>query len=97
VKSTDDIERILHEHKSELTSRFHVSKIGIFGSYVRNEPNEQSDLDVIVEFSEPIGLFEFIDLEDYIGKLVGIKIDLVSRKGLRPHIGKKILDEVVYI
>ncbi|OHD63821.1 MAG: nucleotidyltransferase [Spirochaetes bacterium RBG_13_51_14] len=97
MKTIDEIERTLREHKIELASKFHVSKIGIFGSYVRHEPKEQSDLDLLVEFSQPIGLFEFMDLEGYIEDLVGIKIDLVSAKGLKPYIGKNILNEVIYI
>lgn len=56
-----------------------------------------SDLDVHVEFTEPVGFFEFIDLEEYIEGLVGIKIDLVSVKGLKPYIGNQILNEVIYV
>jgi len=97
MKKRDEIEKTLREHKAELASRFHVSKIGIFGSYVRNEPRKTSDLDLIVEFSEPIGMFEFMDLEGYIEDLVGMKIDLVSAKGLKPYIGKNILSEVIYL
>ena len=97
MNSKTEIERILSEHKHELKQKFHVKEIGIFGSYVRDENNEKSDLDVLVEFTEPVGLFEFLDLEDYLKKLVGVKIDLVSKNGLKPGIGKNILKEVIYI
>ncbi|HNW30820.1 MAG TPA: nucleotidyltransferase family protein [Spirochaetota bacterium] len=97
MKTRDEIEKTLREHKEELSSRFHVGKIGIFGSYVRQESTERSDLDVLVEFTKPVGFFEFMDLEEYIEGLVGIKIDLVSVKGLKPYIGKQILNEVIYV
>jgi hypothetical protein len=50
-----------------------------------------------VAFSEPVGLFEFMDLEEYLQTLFGVKVDLVSRKALKPHIGERILKEVIYI
>jgi uncharacterized protein len=97
MKTIAEIEKTLRDHKDFLSSRYHVNTIGIFGSYVRHEPTELSDLDVLVEFSQPVGLFEFMDLEEYLEQLTGIKVDLVSRKGLKPFIGKQILNEVMYI
>ena len=97
MKTIDDIKIILREHKDELASRYRVREIGVFGSFVRNEHNETSDLDVLVEFSEPVSLFEFMDLEDYLENLIEVKIDLVSKKGLKPYIGRNILNEVIYI
>ena len=58
---------------------------------------EKSDVDVLVEFEEPVGLFEFMDLEAYLTGLLGVKVDLVSKKALKPHIGKHILEEVISI
>jgi predicted nucleotidyltransferase len=69
----------------------------VFGSYVRGEADKNSDIDVLVEFSEPIGLFKFIDLEDYLSKLLGAKVDLVTKKALKPRIGSHILEEAVYV
>ncbi len=97
MKTREEIEKTLRDHKDEMSSRFHVAKIGIFGSYVRREPTERSDLDVLVEFTKPVGFFEFMDLEEYIEGLVGVKIDLVSVKGLKPYIGNHILNEVMYV
>ena len=56
-----------------------------------------SDVDILVDFEEPPSLFEFMDLEEYLSKLLGLKIDLVSKGALKPRIGKRILEEVVYI
>ena len=84
-------------HKGELRERFKVKEIGVFGSYVRGMQRSGSDVDVLVEFEEPVGLFDFMDLEDYLSGLLGVKVDLVSRKALKPHIGEHILGEVVYV
>ena len=52
---------------------------------------------MLVEFEEPIGLFEFMDLEMYLSRLLGVKVDLVSKKALKPHIGQHILKEVIAV
>jgi predicted nucleotidyltransferase len=54
-------------------------------------------VDVLVEFEEPIGLFEFMELEEYLSDLLGVKVDLVSKKALKPHIGERILQEVIMV
>jgi len=98
MKPIEEIKGILTEHKEELRERFRVREIGVFGSYVRGEQRKRgSDIDILVEFEEPIGLFEFMDLEEYLSNLLGRKVDLVSRKALKPRIGEYILKEVVYV
>jgi predicted nucleotidyltransferase len=97
MQDVEDIKRILLQHKTELKKRFRVKTIGVFGSYVRGEQKRQSDVDVLVEFEEPVGLFEFMDLEMYLTDLLGVKVDLVSKKALKPHIGERILKEVAMI
>jgi hypothetical protein len=94
-----DVDRIkgrLARHKRELRQKFKVKNIGVFGSFVRGGQRKTSDVDVLVEFMEPVGLFEFLTLEDYLSELLGVKVDLVSKKALKPHIGKHVLKEVVY-
>ncbi len=93
----DEIKEILTKHKSELRERFRVKEIGIFGSYVRGEQRKKSDADILVEFEEPIGLFKFLELEEYLEGLLNVKVDLVSKKALKPRIGQYILKEVVFI
>lgn len=97
MKRLTDIKKIIRQHKRELGERFKVREIGIFGSYVRGEERKKSDIDILIEFKEPVGLFEFMDLEEYLERLFETKIDLVSKKALKPRIGKYILDEVEYI
>lgn len=97
MKDIEGIKRTLLQHKAELRKRFKVRTIGVFGSYVRGKEKRGSDVDVLVEFEEPIGLFEFMDLEEYLSQLLGVKVDLVSKKALKPHIGERILEEVIYV
>ncbi len=87
--------RILRKHLPELRERYSVKSLGVFGSYVRGEQKKRSDLDVLVEFEHAPSLFKYIDLEDYLSDLVGIKVDLVMKKTLKPVIGQRILAEVV--
>ena len=91
------IKEIIKQDKKQLEVNYKVKKIGIFGSYIRGKSSSKSDLDILVEFTEPIGLFKFMDLEDHLQKKLQVKIDLVSKKALRPYIGKYILKKVKYI
>ena len=91
------LKRILTRHKMELKQKYHVKEIGIFGSYVRGNQKRKSDVDILVEFEEVPGLFKFIELEDYLTEILGIKTDLVMKDALKPYIGKHILDEVIYL
>jgi len=97
MNKLNQIKEIIKEHKKELEEKFKVKEIGIFGSYVKRGERKRSDVDILVEFKEPIGLFEFMELEEYLAKLLDLKVDLVSKKALKPIIGQYILKEVVYI
>jgi hypothetical protein len=96
-KSLDEIKEITEEHREELKKQYGIKEIGIFGSFVRGEAKEDSDVDILVEFEKPIGFFKFLELEEYLSNLIGRKVDLVSKKALKPHIGKYILEEVVKV
>jgi predicted nucleotidyltransferase len=89
---------ILKKHEKDLKKRYGISKIGVFGSYIRNEARKDSDLDILVEFKHDtdIGLLKFVEIENYLSDLLGVKVDLVEKSGLKPRIGKHILKEVVY-
>jgi predicted nucleotidyltransferase len=97
MRSLEEIKNILAEHREELRQKFKVKEIGIFGSFVRGEQRKRSDIDLLVEFEKPPSLFEFMDLEDYLSKLLGLKVDLVTNDALKPRIGEQILREVVYL
>jgi predicted nucleotidyltransferase len=97
MKNVDEIKKILKAHKTIIRKRYNVKEIGVFGSFVRGERTKDSDVDILVEFSKPIGFFAFMNLEEYLEDLLNIKVDLVSKKALKPHIGKRILEEVITV
>ena len=94
--SNSEIESKLQSLKPELANRFHVSSIGYFGSYSNGQQTEQSDLDLLVEFSQPIG-WEFFTLERYLEQMLGLRVDLVTRNALKDYIKESILKQVKYI
>ncbi len=93
----EEFVRVLREHLPELQKRYGVSALGIFGSYVHGKQKRKSDLDILVEFERAPTFFQFIELEDRISELLGVKIDLVMKSALKPLIGERILAEVVII
>jgi hypothetical protein len=97
VKKIEEIKTILENHKQDISGKYKVAEIGIFGSYVKGEQKDTSDVDVLVEFKESIGLLKFIEMENYLTDLLGVKVDLVMKSSLKPRIGKRILEEVVYL
>lgn len=97
VNNFAEISCTLHSHLEDLRKDFSVSQIGIFGSFVREEQQRGSDIDVLVDFARPVGFVTFIKLENRLEEILGRKVDLVTRKALKPHIGRRILDEVRYV
>ena len=95
MKTLDEIKEILAQHREELRVKYKVKDIGIFGSYVKGLQKKGSDLDILVEFDEGISLLKFINLENYLSEILGIKIDLVMKDSLKPRIGHRILNEVI--
>ena len=90
------IMQILSQLKPELKQKYFVNSIGLFGSVVRDDFNEKSDIDIIVDFSKPIGI-EFIDLADYIESKLRKRVDLVSRNGVKPKYFHQIESEIIYV
>ena len=97
MKSTEEIKRILHQVKPIIRKKYYVSDLGIFGSYVRGEQNEDSDVDVLIDYLEAPSLLQLVDLEFYLSELLGVKVDVVTTKGLKPRYKERILAEVVYV
>jgi hypothetical protein len=90
------IDKKITELKQELQLKFFVSKIGYFGSYANNTQREDSDLDVLVEFSKPVG-WEFFDLKDFLEKELHVKVDLITPNALKSQLKDKILSQVHYV
>jgi uncharacterized protein len=97
MKQLTEIKSIIQSHKVEFAEKYGVSEIGIFGSVVRGEAREGSDLDVLVCFDRPISLFGIMDLEFQLEELVENRVDIVMKRSLKPRIGKHILREVVML
>ena len=87
----------LQAHKKELNQKYGVRQLGVFGSCVKNEQHETSDVDLLVEFDKGIDLFTFVNLKNYLSDLLNANVDLVMKKALKPKIGQRILQEVVEI
>ena len=88
---------LLRQQLPLLSERYRVESLGVFGSYVRHEQRPDSDLDVLVTFRETPGLLKFIELENYLSDVLGVKIDLVMKDALKPHIGRQILNEAIAV
>jgi len=93
--TVEEITGTLRAHLTQLSERYGVHALGLFGSYLREEQGRSSDLDVLVEFDRTPTLLEFVDLQQYLSDLLGVKVDLVMKRALKPAIGRRILAEVV--
>ena len=91
-----EIKSRLAEHKQRLCEKYPIKSLAIFGSYSRSEQTDSSDLDLMVEFKERIGI-RFIDLANELEEIIGEKVDLVSRNGIKEKYFKTIEDELIYV
>lgn len=87
----------LEENKKTLHDRYKVRQIGIFGSYARGDTHRGSDVDVLVEFYEPVSLLSLVSLENYISDILGMKADVVPKEDLRVELKDRILREAVMV
>ena len=98
LRTLDELTPILRQHMPELVDRYKVRSLSVFGSYARREPREGSDLDLLVELDDPyMSLLKFVKLENYLSDLLGVKVDLVEKDGLKPAISRRIFEEVMPI
>lgn len=89
-----ELREILQQQLPLLKERYGVASLGLFGSYVRREASPESDLDVLVRFRRTPGLIRFIELENYLSDLLGVRVDLVMAEALKPGISGRVLAEV---
>jgi uncharacterized protein len=95
--SRQDILVSLKNLKREVAKEYSVKKIGLFGSVARDEQTLRSDIDLLVEFSKPVGFVNFMRLENFLSERLGEKVDLVTPDSLKPVIRQDILSEVIYV
>ncbi|NWG19872.1 MAG: nucleotidyltransferase family protein [Chloroflexi bacterium] len=85
----------LRERRADLVKRYHIHELGVFGSYVRNEQRPDSDIDLLVSFTQTPSLLTLVQLEDELSELLGVRVDLAVKSALRPRIAEHVLHEVV--
>jgi predicted nucleotidyltransferase len=96
MRTLEEIKEIIKQHEKELEEKFKVKEIALFGSYVRGDQDEKSDLDVLVKFREPVG-FLFIHLADFLEELLGIEVDLVTKDAIKPNRWRYIKEDLIYV
>ncbi len=84
----------LHQHRAEL-EQMGVQSLALFGSVVRGEAGPDSDIDILIAFSRPVGLFHFINTKEFLESILGRGVDLVTRDALKPQLRERILEEAV--
>ena len=96
METLASVKNALSTHKEKLFVDYPLKSLAIFGSYSREEQDPLSDLDILVEFSDKIGI-RFIDLADDLEKIVGLKVDLVSKRGVKPKYLASITPDLIYV
>jgi uncharacterized protein len=96
MKTRKEILSLLTKHRRELETRFKVSRVGLFGSYARDEQHADSDVDILVDVDPSIGL-EFVTLADRIETVLGLPVEVVSRRAIKPKYMEVIEKELIYV
>jgi hypothetical protein len=92
-----DVLRILHEKRGKLSEKYGVKSLALFGSVARDEACPDSDVDLLVEFDRPVGLFAFIGLQQFLETLLGCKVDLGTLRSLKPRLKESVIQEAIYV
>lgn len=93
----DEVLKVLSEHRDELHRQFGAKSLALFGSVARDEATETSDVDLLVEFDRPTGLFGLIQLQQRLETMLGCKVDVGTAAGLRPRIRERVLREALRV
>jgi len=92
----ENITNLLKANKLDLLARYHLTSIGIFGSFTREDFKDDSDIDILIDYEQPLGI-EFIDLAEELEKILNLKVDLVSKNGVKPKYFEEIQKDLVYV
>lgn len=95
MKGLEEQKEVIRQHRQELEDRFKVKSIAIFGSYARGDANESSDIDIVVEFTEPVGIL-FIHLADFLEDILGVRVDMITSDAIKPNRRKYVMENLVY-
>ena len=96
MKTLNTIKQKIKDNKNELLKKYPIKNIALFGSYAKNQQNSASDIDIIVEFKDHIGI-QFIDLADELEQLLSMKVDLVSKNGIENKYFEAIKKDLIYV
>jgi hypothetical protein len=97
MKTLAEIKQRLFSLKKEIYERYGVTQIGVFGSYVRGEQKQESDIDVLVDYNELPSLLKIVNLENYLSDALHEKVDIVPRECIRAELREVILSEAVML
>jgi hypothetical protein len=97
MKDLKEIKEIIKQHRNILAEKYGVAVVGIFGSYVRGEQEQRSDIDLLADILRPISLLEMVGAELYLSEVLEIKVDLVPKRSVREELRDNILEEAVSI
>ncbi len=93
----DIVLQTLKQKNAELTNKFGVKSLLLFGSVARNESTSTSDVDLLVEFNRPVGYFGLFALQDYLEKLLGCPVDLRTSDSLKPYMRERVMEELIRV
>jgi len=97
MKKKEEVISVLKEKRSDLIQKYHITRIGIFGSVIRDEAGPGSDIDILVDFSDDASLLDHSGLKIYLEKIFGEPVDVVPERAIRAELRNPILSDVVYI
>jgi len=97
MKTFDELRQVLLLQKQSLCEKYQITEIGIFGSYARGEETEVSDIDILVDYETAPTFIMLVELRDYLSHLFGLKVDVVTKNGLKARIRDRVLAEAIYI
>lgn len=96
MKKLSEIKLLLQAHQQSLKEKYHIKQLGIFGSVAREEADDFSDVDILVELEEPIGL-DFVLLGDELEEILGLKVDIVTPNAIKPKMFDYIKQDLIYV
>ena len=97
MKNLNEIRQVLAGQKKSLCERYQITELGVFGSYARGEQTETSDVDILVDYEVAPTFVMLVELRDYLSEVFGLKVDIVTKNGLKSRIRDRVLAEAIYV
>lgn len=97
MKTLAEIQKILQANLVTFREDYRVTSLGIFGSYARGEQSEDSDVDILIDYEKAPPLSKLVELRIVLSELTGLRVDLVTKNGLKPRIQEQVFADVIYL